>query len=165
MENKKILYFCYGASRSPNMMKAIIGRRPRGFKYELNGYELCLQYWNEIPKKVKNILSRHWDKSFRSYSIKQSPRKSVWGVVWIISKEEYALAGNWELRGMWYKKVRLKRKIHSKNKIILTEMVNPKGLKPVKESKNYTDFPVSKKKIISVANKVRKEFLSMNSKT
>jgi hypothetical protein len=37
-----IRYFGYGANASPDMMKAIIGRKPSGFSAWLEGYELWI---------------------------------------------------------------------------------------------------------------------------
>ncbi len=55
---KDIIYFGYGANRSADMMKAIIGRKPEGVPAMLIDYELCIQRWGEIPDKVKMILAK-----------------------------------------------------------------------------------------------------------
>ncbi len=155
-------YFSYGASRSTEMIKAIIGRKPKGFDYELKGFELCLQTWSAIPKRVQLILKPSWGKDFKSYFIRRNHEKSVWGKVWIISTKEYKLIGNWELHNIWYKPIKMKKKIKGRIITIHTEIINDRKSKPVKDPKNYPSFPVSKKKIVSVAKKVRKEYPYVN---
>src|SRR3989338_899309 len=160
MARYNVFYFSYGSNLYPEMIKAIICRKPNGFKYELKGYELCLQNWNEIPKKARKVLKRFWDKSFKSYILVKSPKKSVNGIIWKISKEEHELIGQWELHGLWYTPITLKRKIGNKNVILKTEIFKGKKAAPVKNKKGHPPFPVKKEKILYVANITREEYLS-----
>lgn len=159
---QNIFYFSYGASRSPAMIEAIIGRKPKGFKYELKGYELAIQDWKTIPKRVKKILSRSWDESFRTYFIRKSSKKSVWGVIWKISKREHEFIANWEMHNLWYKPIVLRRKIGNQIFTIRTEILNDKNSKSVKDGKYYSNFPVKRSKILRIAKKARREYLSEN---
>ena len=71
MENE-ILYFGYGANRDANMLKAIIGRKPSGFPVKLEGFELCVQTWEEIPQNVRRNLEKSWNPDFRTFCIRSA---------------------------------------------------------------------------------------------
>lgn len=159
---KKIYYFAYGANSYPEMIKSIIGRAPSGFKYELKGYRLGLQKWKDIPQKVKTILMRWWSKDFSSYSIMKSKEHSVIGRIWKITRKERELVGNWELHNIWYKPIKIKRKINKRLIILETEMISKGLLNHAKNNKPYYYFPVNKKQILHVAKKVRKDYLKQN---
>ncbi|MBI2326808.1 gamma-glutamylcyclotransferase [Candidatus Curtissbacteria bacterium] len=94
-------YFAYGVNCVSEMMEALLGRIPKSYAARLNGYELCIQTWDEIPEPVRNILSADWGPDFRAYRIRPAEDKSVRGIVWQLSPEELALVKNWEMDGLW----------------------------------------------------------------
>lgn len=102
---EKVLYFGYGANRNPDMMKAIIGRRPKGTAVFLRGFELCVQNWNEIPAHIRKRLSPAWSDSFKTYFIRPNYKykSKVKGIIWDITRKERHLIDNWEYTGDWYK--------------------------------------------------------------
>ena len=155
-EDETVYYFAYGSNSNSEMIKAITGRKPKGFSYELKGYELCIQTWKDIPKKAQAILSRWWDKSFRSYSLRKNSAKSVAGKVWKLTQKERDLVGNWELHNIWYKPIKIKKKINNKPIKLETELIRHGKMNPVQNSKNYPYFLVDKNKILMVARAVRK---------
>ena len=55
--NQFIEFFGYGTDRDPKMMKAVIGRVPKGYPATIEGFELCVQSWNEIPEEAKKIIN------------------------------------------------------------------------------------------------------------
>lgn len=151
-----IYYFAYGANRNPEMIEAIIGRKPKGFVYILRDYELCIQEWGDISPRVKRILEKvGWGKSFKSYSIRYARGKEVQGRIWEISKKEHKHIANWEMHNLWYSPIRKVKKINGKKRTVQTEVINDKNIKGLKDQYGYKDFPVNKHKILSIARKVR----------
>ena len=159
VKNKEVFYFAYGSNPHTEMIKAIVGRKPEGFDYELKGYELCVQSWKDIPNESQKILKIWWDKSFKSYSLRKNTLKSVYGRIWKLTREERNLVGNWELHNIWYKPIKIKRKINNKIAIIETEMIKNNEMTPVINSQHYPNFLVDKNKILKVAKIVREAYL------
>jgi hypothetical protein len=164
-EEENVLYFGYGANASADMMETIVGRRPNGQRGAVNGYELCIQNWEDIPEKVRDILSRYWDSSFRSYSIRHAEKNSVSGNVWLLKRSERDLVDNWEMNGLWYHhakidvNVRVDLPLSYTTVIAETEIIDNWNLNTVVYGIGYENFLNSKERMLEVATKVRKEFL------
>lgn len=157
---KKVLYFGYGTLSSSEMMKAIIGRKPKGTRAKLNNYELCIQKWKEIPSSAKRILRENWNSKFLSYFIRPKKGKTVFGKVWYLTKQEKKLVENWELIGLWYQSVKVRVRDYRGN-IIKAEsyMINDKNIKQAVNGKNYKMFLNKGSKMFKVARLVREKYI------
>jgi len=160
MVNELRKYFGYGANRSQDMMTAITGRRPNGHIGFLHGYELCIQTWDEIPQKARDML-HHWDQNFRTYCIRLAEGKKVKGVVWFLTDEERELVKNWEIIPLWYKEITVDiENFDGKyTKEVETEMINDPNIQQVVDGENYQTFLNKEEKMLEVAEKEREEFL------
>lgn len=157
---KKVLYFGYGTLSSSEMMKAIIGRKPKGIRAKLNNYELCVQKWREIPSSAKRILRENWDSKFLSYFIRPKKGKTVFGKVWYLTKQEKKLVENWELIDLWYQSIKVRVRDYRGN-IIKAEsyMINDKNTKHVVKGRNYRLFLNGRIKMLKMAAKARENML------
>ncbi|MBS3168639.1 gamma-glutamylcyclotransferase [Candidatus Woesearchaeota archaeon] len=154
----KILYFGYGANKNIDMIEAIIGRKPKGTPAKLKDYELCIQVWNEIPRKIKSILFEcGWDDKFQTYCIRSKKGKEVWGTLWELTQAERDLIGHWEMHGIWFKPINVEvETFDGKNFQAETEIINDQTIKKiVKGDTDYNPFPVEKQKILEIATKIR----------
>ena len=117
---KEVLYFGYGANRTPEMMSWITGRG--GFEGKpaiLEGWNLCIQRLDQIPKvavptssgpqSLQEQLREEWGDNFETYIIKSGKGK-VLGTLWKIEPEDRELIRDWERVGFWYKEVKVKVK-------------------------------------------------------
>lgn len=157
-----VQFFGYGANRDPDMIRAIIGRLPEGYPAVLQGFELCIQTWEEIPERARKILSYSWDESFRSYALRPTRKFSekVKGVIWLISREERRLIDNWELNGIWYHVYLLKfLKPAGQISEIEIQVVNDPNIKKKVNGIFYKNFLNDKEKMLQVAEKVRRIYL------
>lgn len=154
-----IKYFGYGANRDPEMMAAIIGRRPRGILGTLPNYELRIQTWPEIPQRVRKLLV-NWDERFRTYCIKPKKEAGVAGVMWHITRKERKLIDHWEINGLWYESANVVvlqadgKAIRAETEVMgrLPARLRTDGLK-------YRTFLNPKNKMLEAARRDRKEAL------
>lgn len=163
--NSFVEFFGYGADRDPEMMKAIIGRVPKGYPAVLEGFELCVQTWDEIPKEAKKILSPPWDHNFSSYILRPTlkPFKKVRGIIWLITPHERKLIDNWEITGKWYQVFLLRIKTNDDiPKQIEIQVVNDQNIKKTVNGVYYRNYVNSKSKMLDLAEKVRSDYLKNN---
>lgn len=159
----EIKYFGYGANRSAPMMEAIIGRRPAGFEAILPGYELCVQTWGQMPRKVrKNLLEQNWGPEFRTYAARAADDKAkrVAGVVWSITGQERALLANWELDELWYDPVNVSV-VDGRGRVVErvdTQIIDDPALAVV-NGKRYRVFLNDRAKHLAVARRVGAAYL------
>jgi len=150
----KVKYFGYGANSSPEMMMGIIGRKPNGFQATLEGYELYIQSWEEIPERVREDLEKYWGSDFKTYCIRPAAGKTVSGTAWLITPEERQLVSNWEF---WYEPIAVEvRDTQGKTTSAETEIVNDKTIGETIHGTEYPVFLNKKKQMVDVAEKVRK---------
>lgn len=100
--------FGYGSDTEADVIKALTDRHPEYIgDAVLNGYELRIQYLDEISDvTVKKILRNAWDDNFRSYVIIENPAKSVMGKLYKIWIGDRHALDEWELVDLgWYQKV------------------------------------------------------------
>ena len=164
MKEKTILYFGYGANAHKDMIKALVGRVPKGFKTKLENYGLFIQSWLDIPLEVKKILQESWDDKFSSYIAVPLKGAVVFGTAWEITEQERAIIGEWELHHKWYLPVKVKL-INEKGKSFKaeTEIIPRFYTKiPAIQEKEYLFFSNKKAKMLKLARKLRKRFLKKN---
>lgn len=92
----KLYYFGYGANKDFEMMKAINGRSLKGRPAYIEGFELCVQQLNNIPKLPQKILRKAWGDYFESYVIREG-RGRVHGTLWEINPKDRKHISEWEL--------------------------------------------------------------------
>lgn len=154
----EVLYFGYGANRSADMMKAIIGRKPQGFHAVLRGYELCVQRWEDVPENVREILSHHWTPDFRSYCIRPG-KGEVLGNVWSLTELERELFDEWKIYDLWYQPINVHVKRYDGKEVeVESDMVDNPNLQIVNDL-HYRTFLNDKRKMLEVAVQTREEFL------
>lgn len=153
-----VSYFGYGANRNPNMMKAIIGRQPKGVRSFVRGFELCVQTWNEIPTHVREKLSPSWDEDFKTYFLRPNYkyRSKVRGVIWEVTRKERHFIDNWELTGDWYKIFTFELKNMEQLEI---QVIPEPNIGSVVNGCIYKSFLNSPAKMFRVANRVRHNYL------
>lgn len=150
----EILYFGYGANSSPDMIEAIIGRRPSGSWAKLMDYELFIQDWQDIPEGNRKILQQNWGQDFKSYCIRPKEGKAVVGQIWIITKLERGLIKEWEF---WYTPIMVKLEIEN-GKVVdaETEMIDNQKIGYSANGERYDAFLNDKELMLSVARSTRK---------
>ncbi len=154
------MYFGYGANRSAEMMKSVVGRKPEGFPAKLEGYELCVQLWEEIPENVGRILSNHWDSKFRTYCIRPASGSVVSGQVWYLTRVERGLVGEWEIHELWYQPINAQVKDYNGQTFeVETEIIDDPNIKQVVDGENYPTFLNREERMFEVANETREEYL------
>jgi len=157
MENKTrrtIRYFGYGANASPKMLGALIGRKPSGFAARLEGYELWIQSWREIPFLIRKIIKIHWTPDFRTYCISPKRREVVNGRVWLLTPKEHKLVREWEF---WYRPIQVRVKTRDGRMVIAeAEMVRKPASKTNRlNGGHYKFFLNNEKRMLEIAKKVR----------
>ncbi len=160
--NRLIEFFGYGTDRDPEMMKTIIGRLPKGYPATIEGFELCVQSWDEIPEEARKILSPPWDNNFKSYVLRPTLKqnKRVRGTVWLITPQERKLIDNWELVGKWYHVFVLRINTHDNlPKQIEIQVIYDQNIKKVVHGEYYRNYIASKSKILDLAEKARSDYL------
>jgi hypothetical protein len=153
----QIKYFAYGANRSPDMIEAIVGRKPDGYPAKLEGYELCIQEWEEIPIEIQEILRNNWGLKFRTYCMRPREGSTITGQVWLLTEAERQSVKNWEF---WYQPIEVQ--VEGQEGTISgveTEMINDPKIKHVVEGENYPTFLNKKEAMLEVARKVRESYL------
>lgn len=147
---KTIRYFGYGANASPDMIKAIIGRKPSGFVVRLEDFELWVQSWQDIPSSVRKILKNNWTLDFRTYCISPKRGKKVKGHVWLLTPEERQLVSKWEF---WYQPIKTKIKIQDGSSMTVeTEIVKKSSLnKDELNGERYKFFLNNKRQMLNIA--------------
>jgi hypothetical protein len=173
MASSTIKYFGYGANRSIMMMEAITGKTDLyGQPGKLNGYMLCVQRFDQVPKTVspnapvpvspREILSRSWSKSFRTYTIIPSDKAEVQGMVWTLTPEDRALVREWELVDFgWYKEIEADAVLIGGPTVhIVTEGLGD-GQEYGREvnGRDYETWLNDPKEMLTIARNARKEFL------
>lgn len=152
-DKEAVQYFGYGANSSSEMIEAIMGRRPSGFPAILEGYELFIQSWEEIPQDVRRILSNDWGSNFKTYCIRAARGRKVYGYVWNITQEERERISNWEF---WYEPVKVKVKQRNGKLITVeTEIIDNFQIGKVVNTEQYPVFLNDQKQMVKIAKKVR----------
>ncbi|MGD9276396.1 MAG: gamma-glutamylcyclotransferase [Candidatus Pacearchaeota archaeon] len=158
---KEILYFGYGANAHKDMIRALIGRAPKGFRAKLKNYGLFVQSWKDIPSSVREILGNVWGTNFNSYIAIPLKGATTWGTAWKITRTERNIIGEWEFHNKWFTPVNINIE-DEKGKTFGAEteiILNFKPREPLVNKKSYPFFVTNKKEILKVARKVRKKFL------
>lgn len=157
---KLFYYFGFGANKSPEMINAIIGRKPEGFPVFPDDYELCVEKWDELNETAREHLSGSWDKSFSSYTIRERIGSRVYGTCWKVTKKERELIKDWELCGIWSRSVKVVVSDSDGNLFPTeTEVVENYRIKQVVFEKNYRVYVAPRARMLAVARKSRKDFL------
>lgn len=158
-----IYFFGYGADRDPEMMKAIVGRVPKGEEAAISGFELCVQSLADVPFKAQQIIKQSWDHSFKSYAIRPARDMTsvVTGTMWELTPRERKLIDNWELTGLWYDVFFIaKGAPHPVN--IELQIIQNQPIRSIENGRHYKTFLNTKDKMIDAANRLRLEFLKKN---
>jgi len=161
---KIVAYFGYGANADEEMMAAITGRNGiiPADSAVLEGYQLCIQKFDEMPEKVQSILSAHWTPEFRSYTIKKGDGE-VGGTIWYLTEQERELVKNWEIVGLWYQAETVSPYNYTTGRRtpVETERLADGGkAQEVVSGSYYNRFLNDKSKMLEVTTLVRKEFLA-----
>lgn len=108
LDTPNINYFSYVKKDDDEIMAAIFGRKNiRHENATLHGYELCIQTAKDIIDTIlptckedlspREILTRKRGPNFELYTIRQNPEKSIRGVVWYVTNQEYEHLRKYEL--------------------------------------------------------------------
>lgn len=160
---KKMKYFGYGANSSAEMMKAIIGRKPKGYPAKLEGYELCIQKWEELSKNVRkrlDILRSKLKSGFKTYYIRATKGDIVAGKIWYITRKERDLVKNWEF---WCTPINVKVMLDNGKMVKAeTEMIENLTSRQVVNGINYPLFLNKREMLFEVALGARERYLKEN---
>jgi hypothetical protein len=165
-----MIYFGYGANKDPEMIEAIIGRRPSGFAAGLADYQLCIQRWEEIPKNVQDELRGNWSEvdDFATYFIRPAAGFEVTGWAWSITDTERRRIDTWEMNdGFWYKTLTVGKVydlVTRRECVASTEVImdSAAGV-PVKDPHDYPPFLADKTKMLRIATRLREKIDSLDS--
>jgi len=158
-----IYFFGYGADRDADMMKAIVGRVPKGEKAVISGFELCIQSFNDVPFKARKIIAKSWDHSFKSYVIRPvlDMNSVVTGTMWTLTPLERKLIDNWEITGLWYDVFFFTKEAPDKMQMEI-QIVQDQPIRHIANGKRYKTFLNSREKMLETANFLRLEYLKNN---
>lgn len=154
--NKIIRYFGYGANASADMMKALIGRKPTGYVAWLEGYELWIQSWQEVPANARKILKNCWNPDFMTYCVSPKQGKKAKGRVWFLTRDERRQVSKWEF---WYQSVKVRvrmkdgRLTGAETEIVKRQPSNKIEL----DGERYKLFLNNKKKMLKIAKMRRSQ--------
>lgn len=97
--NKNVYYFGYGALSDPDMVKAVIGARPRVVgKGTVKDYELRTQAVDEIANEaVQEKLLYAWGRAFKGYTITPKAGAEVQGTLYRIALHRKHMIDKWTL--------------------------------------------------------------------
>lgn len=158
-----IYFFGYGADKDADMMKAIVGRVPKGEKATVSGFELCIQSLADIPYAAQKFVKQSWNHSFLSYAMRPAKdmESVVTGTMWELTPLERKLIDNWELTGLWYDVFFIAKSApHPVN--IELQIIQNQPIRSIENGKHYKTFLNSKEKMLETANKLRIEYLKNN---
>lgn len=172
---EKVLYFGYGANKTPEMMAAITGNENIvGKPAVLEGFGLYVQRLNQIPNIVapnapaplspREILQSGWGENFESYVIKPNPDTKVHGTLWKLTPVEHELVRNWELIDFgWYRDAAVDIQTEDGNTIkVQTEIVDPEQeVEREVDGHEYSPFLMDLADFRRIAKETREEHLSM----
>lgn len=97
----KILFFGYGAYKSKQKLKEVIGRDPgEGVGAIVEGFTLHVQELVQVPKQAQDDMRRFWGNEFKAYTLRTGDGV-VSGIIWEIEEEELVLVKEWEYDGLW----------------------------------------------------------------
>lgn len=152
-----IRYFGFGVNCSGDVLRELLGRNPKGFDAVLLGYELCVQKWSELPRRVQKIIEKVWAPTLRSYFIRPRKGKTVAGRVWLVTKDERKLIEEWEF---WHTPLRVVVRQNGGSKVrAQTEVLRNYKIGTVVDGTKYPLFLNGKSNHIRVARHVRKIYL------
>ncbi len=152
------LYFGFGANRDAAMIKAITGRSALHLPASLDGWHLCVQQLNDIPKKVQRLLRRAWGDSFVSYGIVKQPAVRVTGTLWLLTDAQHRAIHSWEFIGSWSHNVQVKAGINlfGLNFLVDAETEHLARQKvTLVDGQHYQTYLVPKSHILHIAEGVR----------
>ncbi len=100
------LMFGYATLAEGEYLRALLGVAPTGFPATLNGYEVWMQEFQDMPGAVKRVISEYWGSSFKSYFARKTdnPGDVVTGIAWLITDRQEAVLDDWEFEGVWFRK-------------------------------------------------------------
>ncbi|HSA83630.1 MAG TPA: gamma-glutamylcyclotransferase family protein [Patescibacteria group bacterium] len=155
-----IYFFGYGADRDPELMEAIIGRKPQGEKTTISGFELCIQSLADIPSKAQRIIRQSWDHGFHSYVIRPAKdmHSIVSGMMWELSPLERKLIDNWELTGLWYDVFFISKGAPHPMQMEL-QIIQNQPIRHIVDGTHYKTFLNDKNKMIETATRIRLDYL------
>jgi len=168
MTNEKLIpYFGYGTNVDPEMLGTITGRVPESQPAILRGFELCIQAWDQIPERVKNILSQSWkdEENFRTYTIRKAPGKQVDGLLYFITPIEREMVAEWEIEPIWYEPAIVKvqavdgKIVEAETQYIKENNRNFTRATDVYKGQALPVYLNPKSRMRDVANKVREAYL------
>jgi len=153
-------YFGYGENSSMAMMKAIIGRYPKGYLAEADGWKLVILSWADIPEMFKSGFRERWNSyspqiakmmehNFRTYAIRRAPYYVVQGYTWLVTeddlspiKESRLVQKKLHYDPRWYatEKIRVRACFDGSFRNATTEVINELGVVEAVDGKNYNPF-------------------------
>ncbi len=156
----KIFYFGYGANMDKDMMAAITGTRsmPEPLSAIVEGYELCIQKWQEISQDIRRVLSQKWDDTFATYCLRKTydKRAIVAGKIWELKPEEFELISNWEMHGRWYERINSRARVYNGEEVdVISDAINSPSIIEIVDGIFYNPFLNDKAKMLDVASEVR----------
>lgn len=96
-----VYFFGYGANRNREKLRQILGKYPElEFGGIIEGYQLCFQTLDQIPKGPKEVLQKLYGDSFKGYTLKKG-EGVVGGAVFQLEKKDFEYIKEWEFVGMW----------------------------------------------------------------
>jgi len=105
-------YFGYG-ERTPEVMEAIIGRRPAFERALLPGFQLFIQRLVDMTPEVQAIMAINRTPeelaNQQSYAARRTRDENAFlpGLVYLdITDEEFELADNFDIEGLWFSRYR-----------------------------------------------------------
>ena len=151
----ELYYFGYGANKDPKIIEAVTGKSPKGKMGYIEGFELCIQGINNLPKIPQKIIKKAWTKGFQSYALRKGKHK-VYGRIWKINKDDLERIREWELyEEGWFKSIRVNVVLENGSNVkAYTDIIENQKVIKVVNGKNYKTHLNNPEKIIAHAKKI-----------
>lgn len=168
--------FQYVTGQHSEMIGKMVGRDQ--IKSEIGilipGTELCIQkipnIRDDVPenspdtRSSRQILTDNFDENFELYLVRPNPHNQSAGAIWYITPEEFDLARDWELVDYGcqedFKTIAITSDGIFKAVVVHGLQKQPFNVDEVVNPETYSDFIVSKEKMLETAEKERLEYLA-----
>jgi len=175
-QEELIKYFGYGSNADIEMMAHMVGRDDLyGELGQLIGYQLCVQSLDQIrdiipptsplKESPREIIRKKFGDTFELFVAVPKPDAVIHGTIWDLTPLEMEFVKNWELVDCGMQEEVQSLAMDSNGQLIQVEtqavMDPPAEYERIVQGDDYKKYVVEKRRILEVADNVRKDFLEV----
>lgn len=141
------------------MMRALLGRTPKGVSAKLRHYRLYIEPWHAIPPVVQAKLIDYWKpRRFQRYVIRRRRGYEVEGIAWNITPTERRIIREWDMSdGRWTEEQVVVAHIVGGQKILAETDVRSLWTDDLLPHSKESTFLNNKTAMLIVAERVREQ--------